>query len=699
MRTALLACAFCLFSGLLNLAKAQSESDEVVADSSTYDLGRVSIKKRNVQAVTIKGADLEKTPFTDLKDAINVYVNGVYSAHQKYVYVIDGILNADINAYSIYDIDEITFVQNAAAVLNGTDAAGTLILVKTKHGGNEDKGITVAGQSEFIRLTKHSNLNPYSPNPKSNDMYHQYYISAYGNSDIIRAGVSAEILHNTIPAGAYLLSIANGYSATPIATNRFKFNGFLDVKLGEGTLLSVNAGYVPQRDHYHKEYVGSQGTQNSDNFYNSQNLFYTDVKLASTITEGLTNKISAGFQRMSDHGEYLYTSYTGATQLTGGSRQDSTALINSFIARDDITYHVNISDDLSLQPNVNFTYRQVDNPHSAQLATVQGGVFRTFIDNHYPTKQKLAILTPSLTVGYQDWLTLQGGFQTYVNSNAQPTVKEHDQTQPLPFATLSVDLFTPMDLDTDEMRLTIFGSYAKNFNYSNDLYGTLMDQLYTHPGNNADFSVRPDPYRVYTQIQGGAVFSFLENKLSLSYNYTMKQFNAGQVVIIMLPTITSRYSNTDARLELHRVGVDFKLPTDGDFTWRTNLNGTLLVTRDNYKIENYIPEIMRLGYPGKPFVTGGFVNNLSYKDVYLDFGFVYGLNQAKTAHPTYAPIYQLNGKDNIFDLQNIDLGYKIPVKAVKSLEVYVNARNLLQSDYSKYTENRRYVGGGFKVGL
>lgn len=706
MKIALLASAFFLFSGFLNLAHAQFESDEIAADSSTYDLGRITMKKRSVQAVTIKAADLEKMPFTDLKDAINIYTNGIYSAHQDYVYVIDGVLNADINAYSIYDVDEITMVQNAATVLNGVDGSKTLILVKTKHGGSDSKGVTVAGQSEFIRLTQRSPYtfsNQGAVYPKTNDMYHQYYISAYGNSAMIKAGVSAEILHNTLPLGYYVLPADASSSLSPIHTNRFKFNGYLDAKLGESNLLTLNAGYVPQRDvaSRYSQRPGTNGDVNNEhvNFYNSQNLFYADVKLATVIAEGFTNKISAGFERLRDHGEFLGVAYNSANVLQiGGSRRDSTTSVNSFIAKDDISYLGQLG-DFTLQPNVNFTFRQFDNPHSAQWASTNGGTFLNFINNSYQSKQKLGILTPSITLGYLDWLSIQGGFQTYLNSNVALQVQDHEQTQPLPFANVSVDLFTPLEMDTDEMRLNIFGSYARNFNYANDLYGSLMDELYIHPGNNARFDVQPDPYRVFTQIQGGAVFSVLENKLSFSYNYSLKRFNASQVSLILTPTFRDIFQNTDARIELHRAGIDFTLPTDGDFSWRTSLNGTYVVMRDNFKVQNYLPEYLRLTYPDKPFITGGFINHLGFKDVYLDFGVIYALNQNVYAHPTYSKIYVIKGKANIFDLQNIDLGYKIPVKAVKSLEVYANARNLVQSDQSKYIENRRYIGAGFKVGL
>jgi len=41
----------------------------------------------------------------------------------------------------------------------------------------------------------------------------------------------------------------------------------------------------------------------------------------------------------------------------------------------------------------------------------------------------------------------------------------------------------------------------------------------------------------------------------------------------------------------------------------------------------------------------------------------------------------------------------VPVKRVKSLEVYLNARNLFQNGQSRIVETQRFFGGGFKVEL
>jgi len=58
---------FCFFS-----ASAQT-------DTSSYDLGRISVMKNFTQTITIKGSDLERYQFSDLADAVNVWLYGTYS--------------------------------------------------------------------------------------------------------------------------------------------------------------------------------------------------------------------------------------------------------------------------------------------------------------------------------------------------------------------------------------------------------------------------------------------------------------------------------------------------------------------------------------------------------------------------------------------------------------------------------------------
>src|ERR1700744_669761 len=89
-------------------AKANAQTD-----TSQYDLGRMLVKKDFTQSITVKGSDLEKYPFSSLSDAIQVWFYGTFTNSNSVVYVVDGNIINDVNAYSIHDIEEVTLVQNA----------------------------------------------------------------------------------------------------------------------------------------------------------------------------------------------------------------------------------------------------------------------------------------------------------------------------------------------------------------------------------------------------------------------------------------------------------------------------------------------------------------------------------------------------------------------------------------------------------
>src|SRR5882724_2865291 len=104
----------CLYAFILLLAAACTGVPLLAQnDSSYFDLGVVRLQKKFAQYQSIKGADLEKMPFANLSEAINVWLYGVYSNSASLVYLVDGNIVPDVNAWSIYDIEEVVLVQSA----------------------------------------------------------------------------------------------------------------------------------------------------------------------------------------------------------------------------------------------------------------------------------------------------------------------------------------------------------------------------------------------------------------------------------------------------------------------------------------------------------------------------------------------------------------------------------------------------------
>src|SRR5207253_9602479 len=121
------------------------------SDTSALNTGNVQVSGQFTQNITIKGEDLERFPFSSLDEAINIYFNGAYSDSLSLLYIIDGNSSADVNAYSIYDIESITLVQDARRIISGVHRAQQLILIRTRTGLTGKSGFNVAGSSYLTK--------------------------------------------------------------------------------------------------------------------------------------------------------------------------------------------------------------------------------------------------------------------------------------------------------------------------------------------------------------------------------------------------------------------------------------------------------------------------------------------------------------------------------------------------------------------
>jgi hypothetical protein len=678
MNNKLLACTVVLLALFFNSAKAQS-------DTSNYDLGRITLQRKFTQAITIKAADMEKMPFSSLSEVINIYFNGIYGNKQTLAYVIDGNLNTDIGAYSIYDIEEITFIQNAATVLNGITPTQVLVLVKTKRGGAGRSGIMVNGQTNVISMyTNHiepTTSRAFVSGNTTTNLYHQYYLSGYVNKKKYTAGVSASVQHNVF---SQYWNKAIYSTIKPYTSNRFRFNGYIDVKLGKKNVLSVSGGYVPQRDNQTQilAFDYPNGKKYEQHIYDSQNLWYADVKLKSQLLKGLTNVLSAGFQRVQVDASYFNINPQGFNIAL-----DSVAATNSYLVKDELSYALKIG-DLTINPAINITYRQ--SRDSASLA------FGRKI-----TKQKLVVITPSITVNYDDLVMLQGGIQKITNTNVLP-YKGYELPKLLPFGSVSVDVLRPFDVPDTVAKLMVFGSFSRSPAYTSDLTGALSYHinLLRDAGSGTVYNGMFNPYKTYDQLQGGITLSLFKNAISFSYNYNIQKFNTG----FSIPSITAPYyidTLADASVYMHRVGVSFKLINGNNFSWSSGLSATMIIKKQP-DVDYLSSDLMKNFYPGKRFITGGFTNQLAYRKFVGGVDVVYGINKARYSNGRFGVTVD---HVNIIDLQNFYVGYKVPVQKVKYLEVYVNARNLLergiplQPENSLFYDDRRFIGAGFKLEL
>src|ERR1700733_2342044 len=127
-------------------------------DSSRLDVGYLHLKRDFTQTITVKGADLEKMPFTNLSDAIAAWFYGAYTQPVTLQYVVDGSPVSDVNAYSIHDIEEVVLLQNAAALVNTANGQQELVIVRTRRGQGK-RGFTVDAQTGFVDDNSFGNVS------------------------------------------------------------------------------------------------------------------------------------------------------------------------------------------------------------------------------------------------------------------------------------------------------------------------------------------------------------------------------------------------------------------------------------------------------------------------------------------------------------------------------------------------------------
>jgi hypothetical protein len=203
-------------------------------DSTRLDVGYFRFEKDFTQNITIKGADLEKMPFANLSDAIAAWFYGAYTTPATLQYVVDGNPVSDVNAYSIYDIEEVVLVQNAAAIVNTADGQQQMVIVRTRRGKGK-QGVTAAGQMGLTDSTASGRTSEFR-------MYHNYYLTAWQNLSKISFGVSGNYLRDIFPFGVNGLRVT-----TPNSLQRWRLNGYFTWRPDSHNQMEVTLNYTPQR--------------------------------------------------------------------------------------------------------------------------------------------------------------------------------------------------------------------------------------------------------------------------------------------------------------------------------------------------------------------------------------------------------------------------------------------------------------------
>jgi len=675
-------------------------------DSSRLDAGSLVLKRNFTQHISIKGEDLEKMPFSNLSDAINVWLNGFYTVSHNLVFVVDGNVAADVNAYSVHDIEEVVLIQHAGALAGTAGNQEQMVLITTRQGRNVS-GLRGAVQTFLV----------HEPHAITN-LYHQYFAALDKSFDKFKVGVSANYLRDVNP-----MNTEDGLKTTPYHMDRWRLNGYLSWRPDSKNAVDVRVGFVPETLDSAESLSPTHNTsvvlQNvSLRAHERDQLFTSWARWRGEWLPGLRNDLQVGYLHFSQKGNfYSLQQYESPNDVYNTfTTSNTSAYSHQLYMRDRISYVLHAG-DWSFEPSVNASYQYFNEGYTSyyysetgtNAGNPGGGLGSPSTGSYSPGGFKLYVVTPVLDISYKQVLNIQGGIVSNISHKSK-----YQTGATLPrtsaFGSIGIDLLK-LDGVQRSNSLKLFGSYSQrsaytaNSYYLNDIdlnnplpaYGPLYFGGVVYTGTTTFSMPYTRSFPKYWIWEAGAKWSVLQNRLQLEYNFERRNFSgmlyysSGGGLIELVFT-----DNTSLQ---HRLGVSYRIVDHADCSWLQGVNSTVL--RNKSIITN--PGIIGDSYPGngKPSFTGGWVNRVRVHRLSLGLDVLYHFS-GEVYNTSSGPQYTLAGRKNGWLLQNVYVGYNIPMHHKMSLEIYADCRELAGGgDLSSVdlAAIRKYYGVGGKIGL
>ncbi|HEY4291214.1 MAG TPA: hypothetical protein VGN00_29135 [Puia sp.] len=676
------------------------------SDTSKYDLGSLKLNKNFTQNITIRGADLEKMPFTDLSDAIAPWLYGAYTTPNTVTYVVDGNPVSDVNAYSIYDIEEVVLVQQAAGQVGAFGTQRQLVLIKTKRGKGK-QGITAGAQTGLV------NASGNGMKTRTN-MYHQYYVGAYRNLSKISYGLSGDYQRDVFP----IPREEDIKSTAPVALQRWRLNGYFTWRPNAANRIEATMNYAPQ--HGDEEIISgsSNGFGLDLSSRTKQHLILPRLSWHSEILPGLKNDIQVawlGAQYMSD-GQYLATSPPPGNPMLVVDRTESKG--NSLRVNERLSYEF-AAGGWKIVPAVNASYEHIDQKYTITSATAQNvtgppynlssGINVATSSTGEEGKAKVYMLTPAVDITLNRVLNINGGVFLDVSGT-----RFRDARKSSAFASVGVDLLQLGKAESDNS-LKIFGSYAQQTMLTSNNYalgdltnGTAVVPIATPVlvlGSIGSIQTAPavvNPYLVnpsYWVWESGVSWSMLRNRVS--FEYTLEQRRPSVLSLDDLPYSGSVYEHYEQwHSTLHHFGIDAKILDRAGMKWESRLNLTFLKGKtdtSNFVATHGKPGVGEFNSDPYSWMVG-WVNRLRLGQFTAGLDLLYHLHETVYAATNPYNTNYTGVKVNSFVIPNIYAGYELRLPH-GGLEIFAESRGLVRNRTQDLMDARRYytIGGKFNL--
>jgi hypothetical protein len=690
------------FSLLLMLAVPAAWAQR---DSSKIDIGWLSLDKGLTQTISIKGADLEKMPFVNLSDAIAAWLYGAYTQPGVLAYVVDGNPVADVNMYPIFDIEEVTLVENATAAAAYGGTQQELVVIRTKRGAGA-AGMRAAAQGGLVNADgdgRHTYTNAY----------HQYYLGAYRNLDKLSFGGSADWIRDVNPVS----SGPNNHVTIPDNLQRWRLNGWLTWRPGKGNTVELRMGYAPQ---VMKELVDSANAQALVQIGGQRHshVLVPQLRWRGEWFPGLSNDLQAVYlvSSATEHDSELGTSPTSNGFNYSAEESDLVSKQSQLLLRDRLAYDLDAG-GWHIAPALNFSYEHIveKEGYATQTVSASGS---TIISPFLPPesvefvgmqKGDLSVLTPAIDFRRAQAVDLQAGAQGIFPQRA-------DAGRTLyPFATLGVDLLHLGSAEAGR-HLKVFVSYAQrplvfvndyaltDFNGGgavstlNNMYyprGSYRETTYSYSNGGVDsetVTVNPKAPPVCWTGETGVSYSTADGRLQVQYVFERRNYYGLGASTLGLYSLAPAYAEWKSSLQ--HIDVRFKALASKTVNWLTGVEVTLLRSKldSNGAQPSLAPEAGDMS-PAPLSWTGGWVNRLQIQR------FTAGLDLL--FHVGEEPLF-FNGeqqKQHSITVPNVYAGYRWKLAKAGELELFVEGRGLVRNKSNDLLDDRRYytVGGNFTL--
>ncbi|HEV2482735.1 MAG TPA: hypothetical protein VGS79_23880 [Puia sp.] len=660
----------------------RASAQHAESDSNRYDIGYLTLNKSFTQHVTIRGEDLEKMPFSNLTEAIRAWLFGAYTGPASISFVVDGNPVADVNSYPIFDIESVTWIDNAVGTAAYGNTQRELVLVTTRRGKGKE-GLRIAAQAGLVNHDSNGD-------PTNTGVVHQYYAGVYKNMDKVSFGVSADWQRDVMPQ----LKNADFQTQIPLNLQRWRFNGWLDWRPDAQNTVSFRMGYAPQKaaqSFVEPNYGPYSGSSDIRSHYTAPQLSWEGRWLP-----GLRNRLDA---------EYLHSgqsAYVSTTQVfnNGGlmvaNVYKQSIMINHVVLRDHLSYAARAG-EWQIVPALDISYHHIDEKNSYVQYQTDSSAIQSADSGR--EKGSLFYVTPAVDLTLARALDINAGLQVNASSLVDTSKRRF-----FPFVTASVDLLH-LGEETGAAGLKIYGSYAVRPNRYIDDYTlpdfsggggsqTLYNVYYGKSGYEiaGGFPVAQTFYGPQPSCwtwQAGVEYVPANGRVTVQYSYERRSYS----LVAVEDSLMSGYEPWTA--SFHHADVRFKVVDGRKVKWLTGFNINLLKSKAGTMsppqyVLGFVGTTMGDTYPAKYSWTGGWVNRLTVGGFTAGLDVLYhmGLSGLTTGLPK-----------NTAAVPNLYAGYRFGLPRARQLELFVESRGLVMNTHNDFIDGRRFYTIGGSVSL